>query len=122
MTAPDRLWVYRARLVRVIDGDTVDVYLDSGFHGYRTERLRLLGINAPEMRAPTYEAGMAATMWVRDWFSHSSFPNALWPLLILTEKTDSFGRYLAEIWRVEDGACLNADIVASGHAVPMMRA
>ena len=58
---PAQIWVYRARLVKVIDGDTIDVYLDAGFHGYREERLRLLGVNAPEVHGSTKTAGSVST-------------------------------------------------------------
>jgi micrococcal nuclease len=114
----DDLWVYRAYCVRVVDGDTLDVYLDSGFHSYRVERLRLLGVNCPEVRGPTKAAGDAATRYVGDWLVVAETPADEWSLVIQTQKTDVFGRYLTTLWRVVDGACLNEDLLASGHAVP----
>lgn len=42
MSAVPAIWAYRARPVRVIDGDTIEVTVDAGFANYRTERLRLL--------------------------------------------------------------------------------
>ena len=60
MTAPPFEYRYRATLRRVIDGDTVDCDVDLGFEIIAVERFRLLGINAPEKRKPTYDAGIAA--------------------------------------------------------------
>ena len=53
-------WLWRARVVRVIDGDTLDLEIDCGFHTVRTERVRLLGVNAPEMKGETRAAGELA--------------------------------------------------------------
>lgn len=45
------LYAYNAKIVHVVDGDTVDADIDLGFNTWRRdERLRLLGINAPETR------------------------------------------------------------------------
>ena len=44
-------YVYRAKILRVIDGDTVDIDLDLGFGiVYAKQRVRLLGIDTPESR------------------------------------------------------------------------
>jgi len=44
------LYVYKAKLERVIDGDTVDAMIDLGFDTWVHKRIRLLGIDAPETR------------------------------------------------------------------------
>lgn len=44
------LYTYQAEVERVIDGDTLDVKLDLGLRCYRRERIRVLGIDAPETR------------------------------------------------------------------------
>lgn len=41
---------YNAKLIRVIDGDTVDAMIDLGFDVWVKKRIRLHGINAPETR------------------------------------------------------------------------
>ncbi len=44
-------FIYRADVVRVIDGDTLVLDIDLGFSiVMRRQRIRLFGINAPEMR------------------------------------------------------------------------
>ena len=42
------MWTYRAKVVRVIDGDTVDVDIDLGFRIWqKNERVRIMGIDTP---------------------------------------------------------------------------
>lgn len=118
MTAP-AIWAYRAQLVRVIDGDTLDVTIDQGLHTHRTERVRLLGVNTPETKGPTRPAGLAAAAFVTDWLATVPFDED-WPLIVRTERDDAFGRWLARVWRVNDGRCLNDDLLAAGHAIPFM--
>ena len=44
-------YVYRAKILRIVDGDTVDIDLDLGFGViYAKQRVRLLGIDTPESR------------------------------------------------------------------------
>ena len=38
-----------AKLVRVVDGDTIDLDIDLGFYIRITERVRLKGVNTPEI-------------------------------------------------------------------------
>lgn len=117
MVMPDQQWVFRARLVRVIDGDTIDVTIDQGLHTYRTERLRLLGLNAQEMRGTERPVGELAKAFVVDWLFAAGLDD--WPLVVQTYKSDVFGRYLANVWRAVDGACLNDDLISSNNAVVM---
>jgi micrococcal nuclease len=45
-----KLFTYKAKLVKVIDGDTLDVLVDLGFDIWAKKRIRLFGIDAPEIR------------------------------------------------------------------------
>ena len=44
------MYNYNCKLKRVVDGDTVDLEVDLGFDTWRLERVRLAGIDAPEVR------------------------------------------------------------------------
>ena len=45
------VWTYRAKVVRVIDGDTVDVDINLGFGIWqKNERVRIMGIDTPESK------------------------------------------------------------------------
>ena len=43
-------YLYDAELIRVVDGDTIDAWIDLGFHITIRRRIRLWGIDAPETR------------------------------------------------------------------------
>ena len=63
---------YPAEIIRVVDGDTYDaaiVVFQSeifGVYQIRKERLRLRGVDTPELRGHERPRGLAAADWVRD--------------------------------------------------------
>ena len=57
------MYTYKIKLDRVIDGDTVDAYIDLGFDIHVKKRIRFMGINTPESRTRDLEEkakGLAA--------------------------------------------------------------
>tara|TARA_B100001245_G_scaffold1397_1_gene1094 strand:+ start:698 stop:1120 length:423 start_codon:yes stop_codon:yes gene_type:complete len=44
------MYEYQAKLKKVVDGDTVDCYVDMGFDVHKSVRVRLNGIDCPESR------------------------------------------------------------------------
>jgi micrococcal nuclease len=116
------MYLYKAHLQRVVDGDTLDVNVDLGFTAHVVVRLRLYGVDTPEIHgvahdSAEYKAGMAATEHVTEWFADS------YECYIRTKKTGKYGRWLAMVWKNEDDVdktelSLNADLVSSGHATP----
>ena len=61
MQYPDQ-FSYFARLIRVVDGDTIEVELDLGLRIYHKAFIRFYGVDTPEMnRKPQREAAEAAT-------------------------------------------------------------
>jgi micrococcal nuclease len=118
---PESLWVYRADIERVVDGDTVVAVIDCGFglHLYRGNegaRLRLLGVDSPERIQRGWAAARDFTLaWVRE--AGQADESNRFPFIIRTSKADAFGRYLSTVWRISDGACLNDALLDAGHAV-----
>ena len=58
MVPPSRKSCYNFRVVsidRVVDGDTIDVTIDLGFDLYKSERVRVAGIDTPEKRTRDLE-------------------------------------------------------------------
>jgi micrococcal nuclease len=45
-----RIHIYQAKIVEVIDGDTFRLMIDVGLEGFTKRKMRLYGIDAPEMR------------------------------------------------------------------------
>lgn len=118
-------FVYRAKCSNVVDGDTVDLFVDCGFRQYATLRMRLLGINAPEMNATdpaVRQRALEAKQYVIERLKPApvSMTDA-WPLLVRTHKTDSFGRWLAEVWVTPDAGTLGDAMISLGLATPFVR-
>jgi endonuclease YncB( thermonuclease family) len=101
---------------RVIDGDTITILaVDLGYHVTATGvEYRVARINSPEMHGPNADAGRAAKAYTEDWVTTHGRHGGL---SATTTKTDSFGRYLAEI-TCSQGHNLSDDLLASGNAVP----
>jgi hypothetical protein len=112
---PDFRWgPWRARVARVIDGDTIRLEVDHGHNAYRVLDIRLMNVAAPEIRGPEREAGERAKAWAEIWCADAMAGGA-WPLLVVTFK-ESFTRYIGLIWRADTGACINEDITKAGVA------
>jgi len=65
------MYRYKARLNRIIDGDTIDVSIDLGFDVKIKQRVRLYGINTPEVRTKDLkekERGIEATEYLKRFF------------------------------------------------------
>lgn len=88
------MYEYRASLVRVVDGDTMELVVDLGFHITHTIMVRLLDIDTPETRGVQKTQGRAATQSAIDWFEMNDDQ-----LYVQTKKTGKYGRWLARIFR-----------------------
>ena len=118
----------RAQCVRVVDGDTAYLFIDTGYHGYRLESFRFLGIDTPELNSKDHDEKRAANMakeFVQDMLdaeeTNWSVHLKEWPLRIETAKEpDSFGRWLARIFFKKDGqeVSVNAELLKEGLATP----
>lgn len=112
----DNLWVYRARVRRIVDGDTIDLEVDLGFRVTRTIRVRLDGVDTAEIYgsrkdSAEYQRGIEHMTFVENWIATNNDGSA-WPFVVRTfkDKTGKYGRYLAEI-SVPDGEILNHELI-----------
>ena len=111
------MFEYKASLVKVVDGDTIDVDLDLGFGVWlKKQRVRLYGINTPESRTRDLEEkkrGLAAKDRVIELIENCE---ELSIRTIINKKArGKYGRILAEI--LADGINVNETLVSEGHAV-----
>jgi len=134
-------YTYRAAVTKVTDGDTIhcdielmsrfgteipplDIECDLGFSfwmkpildakiWYRDQRIRLYGINAPETRGVTKEAGNSSKTFLRSLIMNQD-------ILLQTikvkerDKSDNFGRYLGVVFL--QGVNVNERLIAEGYA------
>jgi len=103
------MYTYRAEVVKVVDGDTIDCIVDLGFHMKAEIRFRLAKIDTPEVRGVEKEEGRVSKQWLIDRLDAAN--NIV---TIKTAKTGKYGRWLAEI--LIDETNINDELVKNGLA------
>ena len=91
-------YYYIAEVVKVYDGDTCTCIVDLGFKLSAKIKVRLVGIDTPEVRTKDEEEkarGFAARDWLREQILGEK-------VLLHTEKKGKFGRWLGTIWPLEE--------------------
>ena len=119
-------YVYNAQIMRVIDGDSVEIIVDCGFGIAFRMKARLYSIDAPEMNT---DEGTLAKIALTTLLNKYSLTTEMWSHTVKTHKQSSknpidasgkYGRWLVEIIgkRSTDGTLvnLNQEMVALGHA------
>lgn len=105
-------YYYNCTLVRVIDGDTIDVDIDLGFNIILAKRrIRLMGIDTPESRTRNLEEkalGLKAKDRLKELCGEK--------LQLLSQGTDKYGRVLG-IPHTFTGANICDLLISEGHAV-----
>ena len=95
------MYEYRIKIVKVIDGDTVDVDIDLGFGVWlKKERVRLFGIDTPESRTRDLEEkkfGLLAKEYLK-----ASLKKGTPILRTRKDKTGKFGRILGELLYIDN--------------------
>ena len=109
------MYEYNCTIVRVVDGDTVDVDIDLGFDTWRRgERIRLYGVDTPECRsrsATEKKAGLLAKGFVMQMLHEGG------TYKLTTKEKGKFGRYLGTI-KINGELTINAALISEHLAVP----
>ena len=120
------LYTYRAKILRVVDGDTLWLAVRLGPRQWLKEKLRLRGLDCPELITPK---GKAAKRFVEGLVARAT------AVTICTTKPDKYDRYLSDVFldlpessvsqpsalnsqlATGSGLFLNNALLESGHAV-----
>ncbi len=111
------MYTYKAGLVRVINGDTLDIEIDLGFDIIIKQRLKLFGINTPDSRSPnvaTKEKGLAVKQRL------ISLLTKEFKVETMLNKRGKYGRILGKVYIVDERdneVCINELLVDEGLAV-----
>ena len=103
------MYEYKARIIDVVDGDTVDVLIDLGLDTFSAQRVRLYGIDAPEKSS---EQGIAA----KDRLTKLLPFGTDVVLRTVKDKKEKYGRYLGVF--VTGEVEVNSLMIAEQHAIP----
>lgn len=116
------MYTYRCTILHVVDGDTIDIELDLGFEIRITERVRLIGVDTPEVFGNKAEpAGTVASNFTKNWVAakqllagHFVYESKKY------DARDKYGRSLGTIrWTDSAGKineAINDILLASGTA------
>lgn len=109
------MYEYRGIISRVIDGDTLDMFIDLGFSIHTKQRIRLSRIDSPEQRT---EEGQRATEFVRQFQGCNCTLKT--EKLVRTptrERKCRYGRYLGDVFVEFQGIRTNLNdlIVSRGY-------
>ena len=111
------MYEYQATVLRVVDGDTIEVDIDLGFSTViKKQRVRFKGIDTPETRTRDLvekEAGLRAKERVEDLCP----PSSIITLRTTIDQGDKYGRILGEIFVPGVIQSVNQLLLEEGHAV-----
>lgn len=89
------MYVYKAKVISVYDGDTCRVDIDLGFNFWaRNQPIRWSEIDAPELKGSERTLGLIARDVVRDKILEQE-------VVIKTYKAGKYGRWLGTFWTME---------------------
>ena len=108
------MFEYSVKVLKVIDGDTLDVMIDLGFDIFTNQRVRLFGIDTPESRTTDLrekKLGLESKEYLKNKIDRANI------ITIRTCKGDpneKYGRILAHVY--VDDECINDSLVEHGYA------
>ena len=111
------MYEYKAKLDRVVDGDTIDLIIDVGFKMTTKQRIRLAHIDTPETYrvkhdAEEYKKGTEATQYVEKRLKENQ--NLM--KIQTYKQTGKYGRYIGVISLKDSKLSLNDELVQKGYA------
>jgi micrococcal nuclease len=102
------MYEYYTKIDKVIDGDTVDVFIDLGFSVWHKERIRLSGIDTAEKNTPLGKALKT--------FLIANLEGKMVRLQV--SKPDKYGRYLGTVFLKDSAVSINDQLIKGNLAKP----
>ena len=112
------MYQYKVKLDRIIDGDTIDCYIDLGFNIQTKKRIRFAGINTPESRTRDLEEkkrGLAAKARLKEILEEAS------EILLDSQGIGKYCRVIGQLHVSSENlptmVNVNELLITEGHAV-----
>ena len=104
------MYEYKATVTKVYDGDTITVDFDLGFGILiRKQKIRLVGINTPEVRGPEKPQGIISRNALRQ-----RILGKVVTIKTFKDKKGKYGRWLGEVFMEEEN--INQWLISEGYA------
>lgn len=105
------LYFYKAKVIDIYDGDSITILVDLGFSITVKKKVRLYGIDTPELRGTEREDGLKALNYLKSLVLNKD-------VIVQTykDKTGKYGRLLATIYL--DEININEKLVNENYAMP----
>jgi micrococcal nuclease len=107
------LYNYKAKVLKIIDGDTIDVVIDLGFNLSITQTVRFSEIDTPELHKTKNPLEKTAGIIVKQFLENVILNKEIFVKTIKYD--DKYGRYLAEVF-TDSGIHINSLLLAKGYA------
>lgn len=109
------MYRYKVSIVKVVDGDTVDVDIDLGFGMvYKKQRVRMLGIDTPESRTRDLvekKFGKASKKHLKGMLEAAE------SIELVSHDKGKFGRILGDLFIGSNETSVNQQMILDHHAV-----
>lgn len=114
-TAHIHAYEYWGQITKIVDADTLDLSISVGFDVTYQARIRLLGVNTPEIHgvkkdSTEYQAGLKATNLIKEHIKIGDWVE----VIIRQNDKGKYGRWLGLVYI--DGLCLNTLLIQHGYA------
>jgi endonuclease YncB( thermonuclease family) len=103
------MFTYEAQLDRVVDGDTVVLDVDLGFHIHTIMHVRVMGVDCPELST---SRGKVAKTFTENWFQERA---GRCVVRTSPAQPKSFDRWVGEIMSVDGARFLSLELISAGH-------
>jgi len=107
-------FVYNAKLLRVVDGDTCDALVDVGFDTFLKKRIRFYGLDTWESRTKDLEEkakGLEAKAYTKELLERNDGN-----FLVVSHGVGKYGRLLGELFIEGEDTSVNELLIENGHA------
>ena len=107
-------WIYNAKLIKGVDGDTADAFIDCGFNISVKKRIRFMGVDTWESRTRDLDEkklGLKAKAYTLEMLSRNDGK-----FTVKSHGVGKYGRLLGEIFIKGEDKSLNQLLIDNGHA------
>lgn len=107
------MYTYSAKIIGVYDGDTVTAIVDLGFHIKKEIKIRLAGIDTPELRGAERPEGLVSKQRLSELILDKEVT-----LKTYKDKQEKYGRWLGDIYISNSEVSVNQILINEGLAIP----